>query len=309
MKPVYFNSLLIVTLLLNCARGHAMEMPDYEKRKQGAIEIERTNLCSICKNKIEIKDDIRATSCCKKFICDKCILAKVTKSVQAGLDVSMKTKSNASLRRCPSCKNKFKILKAIFPPTIFDVIRAGNIDAMKSQFLSKPLINLEGEDSNGDTPLVLATKLGNRSIVQALVKRGAVLSRPVQGYSALHYAALYGQDSVLSYFMMCAENDIKERKIKEREGKVKIVDPIHEEKKEEEVFVDILGDNDETPLMCACKTSKLSAIKVLLGYKADPTLQNKSGQDSFAITEKCTGNEKVREEILAVLKAHSKKSS
>jgi len=270
-----------------------MELP--EKKKEKSVEIARANTCYICNKKSEIKDEIYATSCCKKFICDGC-----SKIAQATISISKQITINPLRRnslagsveplKCPSCNHKYKVIPASFAPTIFDFIRDGDFEEVKKFLSEENLINLEGEDSNGDTPLTLAAKFGNRLIVKALIERGAVFDHPVKNYSPLHYAARCGYDSVVSYFLMHAERDTKH------------------EKEKAKFIADVKNDDNETPLMCACKASKVSAIRVLLGSKADPTLKNRWGEDSFDVA-RMYSDEKVKGEILGLLAAHSKKSN
>lgn len=265
-------------LLYTCIS--AMELPPKGKEKnlEDDIQIQKIieKTCFSCGQKTEIKEKAHITVCCRSLLCKQCA-HKIKKS---------------SCLFCPDSRVKIvKDDKPIF--TIFDAIYRNNVPAVK-QFLNRTLINLEGEeskDSNHYTPLVLATQLGHRPIVEALIERGALFDHKVKDYNALHYAASCGQDSIILYFLSHAAcyNDMEKQKLTDelRKDRAKIT-------------VDVTNDNNETPLMCACKMSRESTIRLLIGFRADPKRRNKNLENAWDITKKNVSKELV-EKMLTLL--------
>ncbi|XP_029507975.2 ankyrin repeat domain-containing protein 16 [Oncorhynchus nerka] len=116
-------------------------------------------------------------------------------------------------------------------------------------------VNKKHFGKSGDTLLHYAARHGHLDIVQFLVKE---IGMDIELYNtdykrALHEAASMGQRECLSYLLT------------------------------EGAKVDCLKKADWTPLMMACTRRNLGVIQELLSHKADPTLKNKDGWNSFHI--------------------------
>src|SRR5450830_1774899 len=110
-------------------------------------------------------------------------------------------------------------------------------------------IHLEARARNGDTALMLASFLGNASVVKKLVAAGAEVNQP--GWAAIHYAAAGGDIETLNFLLDNA------------------------------AYIDSESPNKTTPLMLALRSGKYDAAQLLLNAGADIHLKNDAGMTAM----------------------------
>ncbi|MFZ6847383.1 ankyrin repeat domain-containing protein [Undibacterium sp. RuRC25W] len=115
--------------------------------------------------------------------------------------------------------------------------------------LSTRNIHLEARARNGDTALMLASFLGNASVVKKLVAAGAEVNQP--GWAAIHYAAAGGDIETLNFLLDNA------------------------------AYIDSESPNKTTPLMLALRSGKYDAAQLLLNAGADIHLKNDAGMTAM----------------------------
>ena len=108
-----------------------------------------------------------------------------------------------------------------------------------------PGTNLEAENKQGETALMVAAYLGRREMVERLLARGAEVSH--SGWTALHFAASSGQLEIVRILL------------------------------EHSAYIDALSDNGTTPLMMAARHRDAEVSALLLEQGADPTPVNGAG--------------------------------
>ncbi len=108
-----------------------------------------------------------------------------------------------------------------------------------------PATNLEAENKEGQTALMVASYLGRRELVEHLLDRGAEVSH--SGWTALHFAASSGQIDIVRILL------------------------------EHSAFIDAQSPNGTTPLMMAARHKDVEVTKLLLEQGADPTPVNGAG--------------------------------
>jgi cytohesin len=75
------------------------------------------------------------------------------------------------------------------PPELFTAIQAGDLDQTKTILETNPK-SANSRDESGDTPLILAARMGNKDLCEVLIAGGAVLEAQGQHGTALHEAAI-----------------------------------------------------------------------------------------------------------------------
>ncbi len=108
-----------------------------------------------------------------------------------------------------------------------------------------PGTNLEAENKQGETALMVAAYLGRRELVEHLLERGAEVSH--SGWTALHFAASSGQIEIVRILL------------------------------DHSAYIDALSPNGTTPLMMAARHKDPAVSALLLEQGADPTLINGAG--------------------------------
>lgn len=130
------------------------------------------------------------------------------------------------------------------PKDLVPIIRTERLD----ELVGKKNIDLEQQDSHGETPLLMAINYRNLDMVKELVKRGASLeSSSVKLDTPLHKAIRSGDAEIVKYLL---ENGVK---FEER---------------------DFRG---ATPLILASKKSSPEMIKLLISKGASPNVADKNG--------------------------------
>ena len=123
-------------------------------------------------------------------------------------------------------------------------LREGSTKA-EAVLLAHPATQIDGENSAGETPLMMAALRGRLDASQRLLDRGARVDK--NGWTPLHYAAAGPELSVVKLLL-------------DRGAKV-----------------DALAPNGSTPLMMAARDGAIDAVPLLLSRGADPKLRNKAG--------------------------------
>lgn len=127
------------------------------------------------------------------------------------------------------------------------VVLALRIESFKAAqaLIESPQLALDVPSPAGETVLMMASLRGQRSMVEALLKRGAAINRP--GWSALHYAASGPDDAALRLLLSQGAD------------------------------IDARSPNGTTPLMMAAQYGPWSCVEALLAAGARGELQNDLG--------------------------------
>lgn len=139
-----------------------------------------------------------------------------------------------------------------------------------------PATDIEAENKQGQTALMVAAYQGRLELCEALLARGAEVSH--SGWTALHFAASSGQLAVVQLLI------------------------------EHSAYVDALSPNDTTPLMMAARHKDHPVTDYLLEQGADPTPKNGAGLSAADFARKA-GDEPLARSLekaaLAYHKAHA----
>ena len=139
-----------------------------------------------------------------------------------------------------------------------------------------PATDIEAENKQGQTALMVAAYQGRLELCEALLARGAEVSH--SGWTALHFAASSGQLDVVQLLI------------------------------EHSAYIDALSPNDTTPLMMAARHKDQPVTDYLLEQGADPTPKNGAGLSAADFARKA-GDEALARSLdkaaLAYQKNHS----
>ena len=127
-------------------------------------------------------------------------------------------------------------------------IREGSMRVVDALLATRG-IRLEAHARNGDTALMIASFLGNSTIVKKLVAAGAEVNQP--GWAAVHYAAASGDVETLRFLLDNA------------------------------AYIDSESPNKTTPLMLAIRSGKYDTAQYLLESGADIHLKNDAGMTAL----------------------------
>ena len=159
-------------------------------------------------------------------------------------------------------------VRAAGPPTIVDVAKAGNVEAVRT-FLKQPkAANVATKD--GTTALHWATDLDNLAMAQALVRAGAnVKATNRYGATPLWLAALNGNAASIGMLLEAGADAAA------------------------------ASAEGETPLMVAARTGKLDAVNALLSRGADPNTQEQWRGQTALMWAAAEGHAPVIEALVA----------
>lgn len=130
---------------------------------------------------------------------------------------------------------------------LYLALREGSTRA-EAVLLAHPATQIDGENTAGETPLMMAALRGRLDASQRLIDRGARIDKP--GWTPLHYAATGPELSVVKLLT------------------------------ERGAPVDALAPNGNTPLMMAARDGAIDAVPWLLAHGADPKLRNGRGMSA-----------------------------
>lgn len=129
-------------------------------------------------------------------------------------------------------------------PALIFALHADHPDA--AQLLASwPGIDLEEENKEQQTALMVAAYQGRLDLVKSLLENGAEVSH--KGWTALHYAASSGQIEVVRYLLDAS------------------------------AYIDAESPNGTTPIMMAARHGDRAICQLLADEGADPTPRNQSG--------------------------------
>lgn len=120
--------------------------------------------------------------------------------------------------------------------------------------IAHPGIELERTAPNGNTALMLAAFKRNKSAVQAMIARGAIVTRP--GWTALHYAAASGDTAIAAILL------------------------------EQSAYIDAESPSKLTPLMIAGREGHAEVAELLLREGADARLLNNERLNAQQIAQR-----------------------
>ncbi len=139
-----------------------------------------------------------------------------------------------------------------------------------------PATDIEAENKEGQTALMVAAYQGRLKLCETLLERGAEVSHA--GWTALHFAASSGQLEVAQLLI------------------------------EHSAYIDALSPNGTTPLMMAARHKDQAVTDYLLEQGADPTPKNGAGLSAADFARKA-GDEALARTLdkaaLAYQKAHA----
>ncbi|CAI5745005.1 unnamed protein product [Peronospora destructor] len=162
----------------------------------------------------------------------------------------------------------------------YECAAEGDLECLE-EILDSGLVGVNDVDVDGFTALMVAAAEGHRSVVHALLRRGADVSlRTHELHStALHFAAKNGDAEIVN--ALC-EWDTK--------------------------VVDYWNINADTPLIWACIEGRAEAVKVLLTHGADVNVMNQYGASTLLCAvmigedpEQDEGSDKQRAKVLTML--------
>ena len=151
-------------------------------------------------------------------------------------------------------------------PALIVALREGAAN-VAAALIATPGIDLEAHAPNGNTALMMAAYKGNRSVVEALLDKGAKVNQP--GWNALHNAAAGGDAGITS--LLLAKG----------------------------AAIDARGPAGFTALMLAAREGQEATVSVLLEAGADTSLLNSEQLTAAQLAERA---EKPR--IAAAIRAH-----
>lgn len=154
-------------------------------------------------------------------------------------------------------------------PGLVQALREGATKVV-DLLLAQPGIDLETAAVNGNTALMMAAYRHNGAAVDALLARGAAVTRP--GWTALHYAAAAGDDAIV-------------RQLLAHGAGIDAVSP--------------RASGSFTALMMAAREGHAATVQLLLGAGADAGLRNGEGLQAGDIAERAD-----KPAIAAALRAH-----
>lgn len=138
-------------------------------------------------------------------------------------------------------------------PALLIGITEKSTDVVKVLLLA-PSINLEKPNLRGETPLMMAAYNGAMGLVSYLVNTRTVeINQP--GWSALHYAATNGHESIVKFLL------------------------------DKGAYVDPESPNGTTALMMAARGGHISIVKLLLDRGADLSIHNQMSLTAIDFAE------------------------
>jgi ankyrin repeat protein len=137
-----------------------------------------------------------------------------------------------------------------------------------------PKTNVDWENAQGETALMMAALKGHTDLARKLIERGAAVNKT--GWTPLHYAATHGHLPIIAMLL------------------------------EHHAYIDAESPNKTTPLMMAAHYGTAAAVKLLLAEGADPTLKNDLGLTAIDFANRASRQE-AADMIAAAIRATAPK--
>jgi ankyrin repeat protein len=132
-------------------------------------------------------------------------------------------------------------------PSLVFAIRENAMKAF-TVLLDDPKIDLDAHSNNGDTALMVASFLANKTAVLALLDKDVEVNKT--GWTALHYAASSGDCDIIKLLL------------------------------DKSAYIDAESPNKTTPVMMAARSGQMAAVKMLIEAGADISLKNDQGMSA-----------------------------
>lgn len=140
-------------------------------------------------------------------------------------------------------------------PSVYEIISSGNT-AEFAELMAYGL-DVDERDTNGYTPLILASSLGQDEFVHFLLDNGANPNKSNKdGMTALHFAALNGHTNVINALV------------------------------DADAILDIVNGDGFSPLMLAIKNNHLFAVELLVKRGATLNIVDKVGNSPIDLAAK-----------------------
>eukprot|EP00043_Microstomoeca_roanoka_P012238 m.117643 g.117643 ORF g.117643 m.117643 type:complete len:1268 (+) comp15434_c3_seq3:95-3898(+) len=161
-------------------------------------------------------------------------------------------------------------------------------------------LNINSQNTNGFTPLLVAVRYGQVEVVRMLLAHGADVSRAVkQGLCSLHFACQYDHREIVK-LLLAANVDVDSR---DKYGTT----PLHLAASNGHTecarlllnagaAINAVDSKGNTPLHRACRWGHAELVLTLLKFGSDPAIRNVDGKTS---AEECR-NDRIRQIILHV---------
>ena len=140
-----------------------------------------------------------------------------------------------------------------FDQTLQEASRLGNNEAV--QFLFDLIDNINYQNEEGRTALMLASKGGHEQVVQTLILTGAnPNTQDNNGYTALMLACDTNSYNIVNYLLQTGANP------------------------------DIQRDNGDTAIIIACRNNHSDIVKLLLQFNADPFITTRNDDTALTVS-------------------------
>jgi len=117
--------------------------------------------------------------------------------------------------------------------------------------------SVDARANNGDTPLMVASEMGHAAVARELLARGAdVNARAHDNATALHAASYMGHAEALRELL-----------------------------RRPDAALNAQANDDNSPLMDACRMGRLMAATLLIAFGADLTLLNSAGESALHLAK------------------------
>lgn len=135
-------------------------------------------------------------------------------------------------------------------PTVFELARKGNLEAMRELVASDPK-SVNATDQHGFSPLILATYRANNEVAKFLIEKGSDINYNSEMGNALMAAIVRGNNEMALYLI------------------------------DKGTQLNATDAGQTTALMFAVQFKNPEIIKALLGKHADKTLTDSKGKTAF----------------------------
>jgi ankyrin repeat protein len=166
-------------------------------------------------------------------------------------------------------------------------LHAASDKATCTKWLLQHEANINAQDSNGQTPLILAVEHGDSDVVEQLLGKNAkVTLKDTKQWTALHYAAFHGQwttgqkilDQDIAVINFADQTKRSALHIAIIENRDKFAYGLLGERFGPKLELDLQDSNGDSPLILAVRRSSEQILEALLRLGANTELRNKRGE-------------------------------